>query len=298
MNKVAFLIAAHSDEENLRRLVGRLAPHPVFVHWDLKSGPSPEIEGAIFVANRKPVYWAGFSQVEATIELIRAAAKYEPDADVYAFLSGSCYPIRSTQEIYDYINNIEESLINCFTVEESPHLRNLLARRIWRDGIFPWRLHKYTLVQLTEKAVRKILNALLLPFPKKVPRDIVLYHGSNWWVLRKEIAHYVVNIFETRKDIVDFFRFTFASDESFFHSIIHSSEYSSRCSKPMKNVERGVYKTANIHLIDKSLSRTFKRGDFEEVVNSGKLFVRKVNTRQSTELLDELDLAAIELGHR
>ncbi len=292
MKRIAFLILAHSDETNLRRLAQRLKPHPIFVHWDLKSGEPPVIDGVIFIRKRTAVYWAGFSMVEATIELIRSASRQSPESEIYALISGSCYPIKNTQLISDYISSLEKSSINCFRVTESPHLRTLLAKRVWRDGIFPRQVSKYPAIRLAEKVARKIINALLNLFPKKLPEDITLYHGSQWWVLHREAADYAVKTFDTRPEIVNFFRFTFAPDESFFHSVIQSSNLSKKCFPPMENVERGVFKTANIHLIDKSLSRTFTEKDIAEILSSEKLFVRKVDTKSSAKLLDEIDRAA------
>jgi hypothetical protein len=292
LNQIAFLVLAHGDEAHLRRLTQRLKPNPIFVHWDLKSGSPPSIDGVEFITKRKAVYWAGFSMVEATIELIRAALLKYSNVETLALLSGSCYPAKNINAINESISKMELSSINCFRASESPHLKNLLAKRVWRDGILPRQISGNSLGRFSEKAIRKILNAALGLISKRKPEDLVLYHGSQWWVLRKEIAEYALRIFETRPDIVNFFRFTFAPDESFFHSVVHSSHLSEKCSPPIKNVERGVFLTANIHLIDRSLSRTFKEDDLEEIIQSRKLFFRKVDTKSSSSLLDKIDQAA------
>ena len=80
---IAFLIQAHTDPEHVRRLVERLRPNRVYIHLDAKT----KMDGnwlaidATFVTPRVPVYWGGYSQIEATFAMVRQDG---PDA------SGGC----------------------------------------------------------------------------------------------------------------------------------------------------------------------------------------------------------------
>jgi hypothetical protein len=52
---------------------------------------------------------------------------------------------------------------------------------------------------------------------------------------------------------------------------------------------KGMWKKANIHVVHPSLKKIYTLSDFDELLATGKLFVRKVNTLQSTPLMDKLD---------
>jgi hypothetical protein len=52
---------------------------------------------------------------------------------------------------------------------------------------------------------------------------------------------------------------------------------------------KGMWKKANIHVVHPSLKKIYTLSDFDELMATGKLFVRKVNTLHSTPLMDKLD---------
>jgi hypothetical protein len=52
---------------------------------------------------------------------------------------------------------------------------------------------------------------------------------------------------------------------------------------------KGMWKKANLHIVHPSLKKIYTLADIDEVRNSDKLFVRKVNTAQSTPLIDVLE---------
>ena len=136
--KIAFLIEAHEDIEHLQKLVDSLKPHDVFIHWDAKSGDLPDIKNAMFTNERKSVFWAGFSQVEATMELIKIALAQNINYDKYVLISGSCYPIKKINELEKYFkNDNNKNYLKAIKVRDADFLSSQVSKRIWRDNILP-----------------------------------------------------------------------------------------------------------------------------------------------------------------
>lgn len=63
--KIAYIIGAHSDPNNLRRLVLSLGRQDFYIHVDLKSDIEPfqkgleNVKNVHFIKNRVKVYWGG-----------------------------------------------------------------------------------------------------------------------------------------------------------------------------------------------------------------------------------------------
>ena len=96
--RIAFLIEAHNDAPQLERLCRRLSGHAIFVHVDQKSKDFPiqqidALPGVTIVQPRTPVYWADYSQIEATLTMLKVA-RQTADFDRFVLISGVCYPVK------------------------------------------------------------------------------------------------------------------------------------------------------------------------------------------------------------
>lgn len=293
--KIAFLIAAHNDVEHLRKLVTTLKNHDVFIHWDAKSGMQPEIEKVTFTSKRVSVFWAGFSQVDATMELIKTALKTGIKYDKYVLLSGSCYPIRPIKELEKkFENEGSKNYLKAIKVVDADFMRKQVRKKIWRDNILPLHIKRTQLIQKIEKILRFGFNKLL-NFMNKKNIDMEVYHGSNWWALNHDSVKYALEVYESRPEIAHFFRFTFASDEKFFHTVIRNSEYSKYCEDYSEYTGRGTYKMANLHIIDPSLTKWFTINDSKQISQSDKFFVRKVRSLDGGDLVEKISIDLIKV---
>lgn len=291
---VAFLIVAHGDIVHLRRLCEKISPYDTFVHWDAKSGLPPSIERVVFTQRRLHVFWAGFSQVDATIELIRTALSSGRNYTHLVLMSGSCYPIRPVEDFVQHCANARNcNLMNMMRVSESDFLHQQVQRRYWRDGVLPYNWRRSPRLLKIERFVRAVFNLLMSGLPKRrAPIDI--FHGSQWWALTLTAAKYAVQVYENDSKLVKFFKFTFASDDKFFHSVLRNSEHVSSL-PPLTDVgDSGVARTANFHVIDPSLAKWYGIDDLNVIQGSDKFFIRKVRTESSSELLDWIDANRLE----
>ncbi len=229
--RIAYLIIAHNTPNHLRRLVRALnSPNAVFfVHVDRKSDirqfrDALSQHNVTFLEDRVAVYWGDFSDVTATIKLIKEALSYAAQPDYLTLLSGSDYPLRSPQYIEDFFSrNCGRQFINlvkmpCEAVHKpldrlqgywllTPHNSEFVIRAVAR--LNRWNT-KFKLVK------RDYLKTL---------KDLFPCAGSQWWALTTVACRYILAFIDSRPDVVKFFRNVYMPDESFFQTIIGNSDF-------------------------------------------------------------------------
>jgi hypothetical protein len=229
--RIAYLILAHNTPNHLRRLVRALdSPNAAFfIHVDRKSNISffrdrLSQRNVTFLEDRVAVYWGDFSDVKATIRLMKEALSFSPQPDYLALLSGSDYPLRSPRYIEAFFSrNQGREFINlvqmpCEAVDKP--LKRLQGY---------WLLTPYN-NQFVIRAVARLnrLNNGRLWFKRdysRVFKGLVPYAGSTWWALTTDACRHILVFIDSRPDIVKFFRNVYMPDESFFQVIIGNSRF-------------------------------------------------------------------------
>ena len=302
--RIAYLIAAHSDPLHLQRLVGALdVDADFFIHIDKKQPITPFTElinkpNVTFLAdsNRVKVYWGGFSQVQATLNLLEACLAAIDRLQVaytkIVFMSGADYPIKSNDYIHRFFEEHPDTnfirgmnITRANTVKYNYCIRNYL--------FFNFQFRSALLTRVT----RKFLNVTANWFARK-PNYIEtkpgnrmdIFHGSSWWALNSDVVQHILTQADRHNEVRGYFKLSLASDEKFFHTFFFNSVYTASNGKGGE--EPYVPHTsafANLHLIDPSLQKWFGPEDFDAIRTSDKLFVRKVSSRKSAALLDRID---------
>ncbi len=220
--KVAYLIAASGNYAHLQRLVEALADANVhfFIHIDAKS-PMPEnLEGRADVTfiPRRTVWWGGFSQVEITLDMIRAALA--GGYDYYAYISGGDYPVRPNSYLYgklaeggEFINAKRGFMSHKSEKRVKYYYFDRFDRR---NRNAAWYFHAGL-----ELMLRKVLVKRKYPF-----RRSDIWHGSSWWILSRRAVEYVLGYIEANPGYVKFYRTSLCPDESFFQTILANSDLS------------------------------------------------------------------------
>ncbi|MEC6747672.1 beta-1,6-N-acetylglucosaminyltransferase [Marinilactibacillus sp. XAAS-LB27] len=310
MIKIAYLILAHSDPENLKRLVDRLDDHKAsfFVHIDQKTDVEKfknylvGYKDVHFIEQRYNIYWGGFSIIRAEIALVRASIGSSKQFDRYVLLSGADYPIKSADYIYDYFEkNKEIEFIRGINLEK------LENKELFGSHIDYWQKHDYPFIRKTNTifftAFRASINRVLRNFKlsSKIRHDkFDLYHGSQWWALSDDCLRELIETYDQNKEDYKVFEIMFAPDEKFFHTLFFNSNYSNRnqasgpdqpiqMDKRGEDTSRQTSLLANIHFLDASMTKWFTKEDYDLLKNSEKLFVRKVSTDRSEALLEKID---------
>ena len=111
MSKQAILIQCHKNPEQVNMLLDALQ-HPdvdIYVHVDKKSDVGSQLKTSPQIhilpdEFRVDVQWATFSQVQATLNLLRYAS-YHGEYEHYWLCSGQDYPIKPIDEIVRFLHS-------------------------------------------------------------------------------------------------------------------------------------------------------------------------------------------------
>jgi len=230
--KIAYLITAYNNFSHLKRLIRALNDRNVvfFIHIDKKSKMPDnltEFDNIVFIERTK-VWWAGWSQVDAIIRLIRTATNY--GFDYYILVSGTDYPIRPNSFLYTTLSTGGEfiNLQKGFSIHKSEdrikyYYFDCFDRRSRRKPTTVFFI-------LLEGAGRIFFQKKSFPF-------IEIYHGSSWWALSHDCLVYVLNQIDTNKDYIKFYQTSYCPDESFFQTIIGNSPFFSTCKPNLTYVD-------------------------------------------------------------
>jgi hypothetical protein len=259
--KIAYLILAHAQPQQLGRLVHRLdSPDARFyIHIDANT---PETTFTAMQAAapqacwipRQPCRWGGFSLVDASLRLIEAALA--DGCDWLVLLSGQDYPLKHPDEI-------------ARTLAASPFAAHLDIQPDFAVG-YRWQYWHFEKINgtLAGKIVQKVQRLCApLGLSRKLPA--VLPHiraGSQWWMLSAPLARELIRFIQQNPPLIAFFRHTLVPDEMFFQSIISSLYPPEKIGPSLRQIE---WQTGSWS------PRTFEQQDAGRLIGSPALFARK-----------------------
>jgi hypothetical protein len=287
--RIAFLILAHRNADQIERLHLRLRPHNVFVHVDAQAADFPTnqlaaLPGVTVVSPRRAVHWGDFSMVEATLTLL-SAARAVGSFDRYVLLSGECYPakpIAALEEAFE--TNPRREWISLTPIAAGSHLETMTGRR--------WRMAPLVGARALDAKLRGAWNNASKMLGRDLRREIgtTPYFGSQWFALSARCVDMILKFVPGHPEFVRAYRSVYAPDEHFFQTIVGNSEFGASA---IHVEDRGVAtnQSAPLHQIAPSEDRYFGNSgnDFDLVVRTGKFFLRKVSPQRSGSLLDRID---------
>ncbi|MCH3883286.1 MULTISPECIES: beta-1,6-N-acetylglucosaminyltransferase [Tenacibaculum] len=300
---ITYIIQAHKHPLQLKRLITVLNTKNAsfYVHIDVKSNiedfkKTISLENVFFIKERVDCIWGDFSQVKATLNLIKNVIRDNRSGFV-VFLSGQDYPIKNVNTIESFLlENKKGNFISLKPINELWSKKECDSRvKSYRfnysskrgDCVIVSKLNKYS-VKCLLKGKITFRQFLRLIFYKKELKNTVNFHGgSNWWALNTEtIAKVNTYISKNKEDLFSFFKYTHCSDEIFFQTIINTLMKTDNSI----NVEDSVT-YVNWFRKKCTLPVTFNKDDLSELINqpSSKLFARKFDIDFDEEILDLLD---------
>lgn len=278
----ACIVLAHEDPAHVRRLVEALDPFPVFLHVDARTPESvframtAGLPERVRVLPRIATGWARWENVAAEVAGYRAALA-ETDASHVAVLTGSDYPLANPAEISALLEaHRDDSFVAVHPLPFDAWGRDGGAARL-RYRHWAWRKHM-----------------LRLPVPRRVPRDVVPAGGSQLKVLARHHAAAVVDVVDTRPDLVRFWRRTWIADETFVPSVLATPELVPGFAD--EHVPHalwwigwdGTAMKSPPWLTTADAGRVLERRTVSDV-DLPHLFARKFSTARSSDLLDVID---------
>ena len=275
--KLAVLIQCHKCPRQVNELIQAFS-HPditVFVHVDRKSDITGELCGEnLYIlpdSLRVDVQWGTYSQVDATLHLLRYA-KRKGDFDAYCLLSGQDYPTVSAKKLLEFLSkNPTANYVNLLPCKayKLSYENNFDKRNTIYYPAFLIKRNKVS------RVLRRIwvemsggYNRTFRFFRRKKPGRFQSYFGSSWWLLSGEFTSFVLAYLEKHKEYEAYFKHCLCADESFFQTLLMNSPYANT---------RKDY----LHYIDWSEGNNSPKNltlaDFDSIIESEKLFARKID---------------------
>jgi hypothetical protein len=225
MTTIAFILLCHKDPEGIIAQALRLtaAGDCIAIHFDGRSKPAEydRIRSALagnpqvtFTKRRVKCGWGEWSLVAATLEALRAAVDAFPGATHFYMLSGDCMPIKTAEHVHQRLEAEDADFIESFDFFASDWIKT---------GIKEERLiYRHWFNERRQKAwfYRSMNLQRQMGLARKVPADLRIRIGSQWWCLRRRTAEAVLAFIDKRPDVTRFFRTTWIPDETFFQTIV------------------------------------------------------------------------------
>ena len=225
MSQIAYILLCHKDPQAIVHQARRLTRmgDKMSIHFDPRAPKSDYqlIRRALendpnvtFAKRRTKCGWGEWSLVQATLYATEAAVEAFPDATHFYMLSGDCMAIKSAEYIHEYLDNDDADFIECFDFYDSDWIRTgIKEERLSYRHYFNERKSK-RLFYGSMKLQRR------LGLTRKVPEDLQVMIGSQWWCLRRRTIEAILEFCRQRPAVVRFFRTTWIPDETFFQTLV------------------------------------------------------------------------------
>ena len=289
---IAYLISAHTDAPQLKRLIDALHPQAeFFVHIDSKSDleeftrliKSPRVH---FIPQRVDVMWGTMLEVEYQMNLIRAAVAFPVHFDRIFFLSGMDYPLWSNERITQWLKEQEgREILQGYCMDNpalspSQHQMYTVARPFSRH-------RKWAILQRIVRRAMGLRKGLSFYVDGNLWH---LYKGSAWWCITEALASHVLNYYEHKEEIRDYFKDSFGPAETLIQTIaLNSPKFRQRCILTVGEYP-GLAALTPLHFIDYNpVIKVMDETDYPRLTESGKMFCRKVISGKSDELVRLLE---------
>lgn len=273
MARLAFLLLCHKDPQAVVAQARRLTAAGDFmaIHFD---GNAPddvyerirsELAGnpnVAFTERRVRCGWGEWSLVDATIEAARTALDAFPRATHFYLVSGDCMAIKSAEYARALLDARDVDYIESFDFFASDWIKTGMKedRLIYRH-VLNERRHKRMFYALLEAQKR-------LGLSRRIPGDLQMMIGSQWWCLRRHTLEAVLEFAGARRDVMRFFRTTWIPDETFFQTLV-------RHLVPGNEI---VARSQTFKLFtDYGMPATFYNDHYDMLLGQDFLFARKIS---------------------
>ena len=280
-NRHAYLIMFHQNIEQLKILLHLLdyELNDIYIHADKKLSLSDNEKNKIssilkksncfFIKSRYGA-WGGDSLMKIEIDLLKKATEVEHK--YYHLLSGTDLPLKSQSYIHNLLKNDEK---DHFRIRHEALGTDNFLNRVRYYCIFQnfiGRNYDCLLIKARNGFVR-VQKRIGVDRTKKAGFEFV--KSDQWFSITHNTAIFILKQYPLYKK---YFLCSFVPDESFMCSIIKDSPL-------IDNLVND-----SLRLIDWNRGEpyTFGKDDYDELINSSKLFARKFDIDYDREIVDKI----------
>lgn len=281
MKRHAFLIIAHSNEDDLINLVKSVdfEFNDIYIHIDKKwkncnyekIKSAAKYSSVIFSEQRISVVWGGASQIKTELLLFELALRYG-DYQYLHLLSGQDICIKNPLQLHEFFDTNEGKEFICFCGKD------------WQEK--SQERVKYYYLNRGRNKIKSMFNKIYLGIQKVLhinrlkKINMVICGGSNWVSITSDFANYLIS---NKKHILKTFSHSFCADELYKQTYAFNSKYKNNIyylnlSEKNDDSDLNMY-IANMRYIDwvRGKPYLFNESDFEDIKSSPYMFIRKVS---------------------
>ena len=291
----AFIFQVHNYPELLNRIINLLiAPnHYCFIHVDKKVNIIPfkqmiNNEHVVFLNDNERIIvnHGGFSQIQCTINLLKKVNDFHIKFDYIHSLSGQDFPLVSPIYFDNFFEKNNGYSYMMFDSEEE-HL-------LWTkpNGKYEERYRKFYFIDskpnpIFIKLINGIQHFLYLRKPIKQIRA-----GWSWFSWHISIANFVLQYLTENPQYLQRFKHTSCCDEIIFQTLLYPyikelNIIPNNCLRYIDWHPKREY-TGKLPLI-------LNEKDFTSIANSHSLFCRKIEPKESQQLLCKIEQVLIHI---
>lgn len=283
MKKHAYLIIEHKDNFVLETLIELLddSRNDIFIHIDKKTKnfnfekyKNKVKFSKIYFIPRIKVYWGGFSQIMAEINLLKFSFNKGRNYRYYHLLSGVDLPLKNQNEIHDFFKQYDGREFIGISKEKKE---------------FKERMELYYFERLkTRTNKNKLLSKIYKKFEKlqnycKIKRNCNLkykvYKGCNWFSITNKLVEYILN---NEEEIKKIYHHTYCCDEVFLQTLVMNSKFKENIYKTYGNDNEAALRYIDWEKGDPYI---FKREDYICLITSNLIFARKFSEEIDIEII-------------
>ncbi|PRX37029.1 Core-2/I-Branching enzyme [Meinhardsimonia xiamenensis] len=273
MSQIAFILLCHKDPQGIIDKAERLtaAGDYVAIHFDGRASDTDyaRIRSALdenphvaFAPRRVKCGWGEWSLVKATLLALETAVEAFPRATHFYMISGDCMAIKSAEYAHAFLDAEDVDYIESFDFFESDWIKTgLKEERLIYRHFFNERENKWLFYRSLE--LQKALG-----LSRRIPEDLEMRIGSQWWCLRRNTVEAILDFCRQRRDVLRFFSTTWIPDETFFQTLVPHL------------VPRAEIRTRTLTFLmftDYGMPVTFYNDHYDLLLSQDYLFARKIS---------------------
>ena len=307
--KIAVLLMVHKNLEQVKRLISILQHDniDIFIHIDEKCLfdesdilNNSEFKNIRFTQKRYNVGLYSFSMVKAEKALIETALEYD-SYQYFILLSGQCYPIKSMDFIYDFLEkSYPKPFIEIVSSKDGNYVKENF-KNVYINKRFKLKTYDFLKKHFSYKAYRILryipggivkcnscIKQWFVGSPEKRLEKVgvVGYCGSQWWILPDTVIKHSLKMLNNKK-FCSIISDAYSCDETFFQTSIMMRSY----------IDDAEFNENNDYL-SKMWYFVFENGshpsvltqkDYQTLMSADMLFARKFDMERDAKILDMLD---------
>ncbi len=279
MAKIAFILLVHKNPKAIIDQAERLtaAGDYISIHFDASAAKADyemirtalaDNPAVTFAKRRVKCGWGEWSLVEGTLEAVSAAVEAFPRATHFYMVSGDCMTVKTAEYAHAFLDGDDVDYIESFDFFESDWIKTgmkedrLIYRHWFNERTQKWRF--YTSYETQKR----------LGLTRKIPDDLQIMIGSQWWCLRRRTIEWILEFIRERRDVMRFFRTTWIPDETFFQTLV-------RHLVPSDEIRTRTL--TFLMFTDYGMPVTFYNDHYDLLLSQDYLFARKISA-EATEL--------------